>query len=57
MNTPQQIEHAIEAGGYARQASRGREACPRYGITEDARELRDAWLRGWDAEDRKRRAA
>lgn len=57
MNTPQQLEHAIEAGGYARQNSRGRDACPRYGITEDARELRDAWLRGWDAEDRKRRAA
>lgn len=47
-------EQANQAGRYARQASRGRDTCPRYGITPDARVLRDQWYAGWDAEDRAR---
>lgn len=50
-------DQAYQAGQFARQAGRGREACPRYGITPDARALRVQWQAGWDAEDRDRSRA
>ncbi|KAF1698336.1 hypothetical protein CSC62_05350 [Pseudoxanthomonas jiangsuensis] len=45
-------DHAYEAGRYARQAARGRDTCPRYGITPDARQEVDRWRQGWDDQDR-----
>lgn len=50
-------EQAKQAGRYARKASRGRDTCPRYGITPDARVLREQWYVGWDAEGRERKRA
>lgn len=49
-----QYEQARLAGMYARQAGRKRETCPRYGQTQEAALLREAWQRGWDEENERR---
>jgi hypothetical protein len=54
MINQQRYEQAREAGRRARQVSKGREDGPRYGITADDRALREAWVLGWEAEDRER---
>lgn len=43
---------AYQAGRYARQAGRGLESCPRYGITPEARQEVAQWRRGWEDQDR-----
>lgn len=48
-------EQAYSAGRFARQAARGRDKCPMYGITPDAAGLRDRWREDWDDEDRARK--
>lgn len=41
-----------QAGRYARQAARGQDTCPHYGIHPEAREQVAEWRRGWADEDR-----
>jgi len=48
---------AYQAGRYARQAGRGLESCPRYGITPESRDEARAWQQGWHDEDREQVAA
>jgi len=43
---------AYQAGRYARQAARGLDTCPRYGITPEARQEVAEWRRGWNDQDR-----
>jgi len=54
MINQQRYEQAREAGRRARQAGKGRDDGPRYGIIADDRALREAWVMGWDAEDQER---
>lgn len=49
-----QWDQAYQAGRFARQAARGIDTCPRYGITPDARLLVERWKEGWADEDRVR---
>jgi len=53
----QQWDRTYAAGRSARQAGRGIDTCPRYGITPDARLLVERWKEGWDDEDQARAKA
>jgi hypothetical protein len=44
--------NSYQAGRYARQAARGEDSCPRYGIHPEARQQVAEWRRGWRDEDR-----
>lgn len=50
-------EQARIAGQTARQAGRGRDKCPLYGMGAESQKLREAWYAGWDAADDERKAA
>lgn len=55
--TRQRFEQARIAGQTARQAGRGRDKCPLYGMGEESQKLREAWYEGWDEADSERKAA
>ncbi|WP_372362886.1 hypothetical protein ACCQ10_09325 [Xanthomonas sp. NCPPB 1325] len=48
MTRDQELAQARESGRYAREAGRPISACPMYGITEDAAELRKQWQAGFN---------
>lgn len=50
-----EYRQAQQAGMFARQSGRKLDACQRYGITPEARTLRDAWRQGWEREDEARK--
>lgn len=50
-----QWEQAYASGRFARQAGRGIDACPRFGITPEAQQLVERWKSGWEDEDQKRK--
>ena len=53
MTTPDTLAARAQAGRYARQAGRGIDTCPLFGITPEARLEVRAWQEGWMEEDRK----
>lgn len=53
--TKREWEQAYSAGRFARQAARGRNTCPMYGINREDETLRERWRQGWDDEDHARR--
>lgn len=40
-------EEARQAGRWAREAGRGLDSCPEYGLGEEACRARKAWRAGW----------
>lgn len=47
--------HPRQFGRWAREAGRGINSCPGYGITDEASDQRTEWRAGWNERDREMR--